>query len=172
MGKCGQIKCQPRGSKIDNCSLNVEHNYKFYLSFENSVCKEYVTEKLFDRLRQNVVPVVMGSGPYNNGFTPPHTVIDYTDFDTPHQLAQFLLWLDKHPEEYLSYFWWQDYYMVKSSSKQDIACELCRKLHSKEEPRTVYKHLYDWWVKDGQCTTWSKKLTQHKQYRHAQNQTL
>ncbi len=164
MGGCGHIKCQARMGQ-DNCTRTVAENYKFYLSFENAICKEYVTEKLYQSMRRRMVPVVMGYGPYDNGFTPPHSVINFADFNSPYELAQHLLWLDKHQEEYLSYFWWTDYYTVSPPPKKTVACELCKKLHSKTEKRTVYTDIYKWWVEYGECIPWTEKLQQHRKGR-------
>lgn len=36
--------------------------YRFYLAFENSNCKEYITEKFFvTALGHNILPIVMGA---------------------------------------------------------------------------------------------------------------
>ncbi len=157
MGACGSIKCE-RGDGLDSCSAAVEEEYKFYLSFENAICKDYVTEKLFVCMNRSLVPVVMGSGPYNNGVSPPHSVINIADFDSPKELAEYLLWLDKNPKEYLSYFWWHDYYEIQSRKMMRIqaACEICRKLHTETEKSTE-NNLYDWWVEDANCMTWFSK---------------
>ena len=43
---------------------------------------------------------------------PPHSYIDVNDFASPKDLAEYILHLDKTPEEYLAYFWWRPYYRV------------------------------------------------------------
>ena len=44
----------------EDCRKDLVKNYKFYLAFENSMCQDYVTEKLFYYLQHGIVPVVMG----------------------------------------------------------------------------------------------------------------
>ena len=41
-----------------------ESGYKFYLSFENSFCTGYVTEKFYKALELDIIPVVMGGADY------------------------------------------------------------------------------------------------------------
>ena len=43
-GSCGSLKCS-RGNK--QCFEMLDTDYKFYLAFENSNCRDYITEKFF-----------------------------------------------------------------------------------------------------------------------------
>nr|KAG5701498.1 hypothetical protein BaRGS_000894 [Batillaria attramentaria] len=58
------------------CSALLNSTYRFYLSFENSVCRDYVTEKFYKIFANvNAIPVVRGGADYKK-FFPPGTFID------------------------------------------------------------------------------------------------
>lgn len=57
----------------------LEKDYKFYLAFENSLCRDYITEKFYLALLYNVVPVVYGGANYTN-LAPKKSFIDIRDF--------------------------------------------------------------------------------------------
>ncbi|XP_046579581.1 glycoprotein 3-alpha-L-fucosyltransferase A-like [Haliotis rubra] len=75
-GRCGPLKC--RGPK---CGF-LYNQYRFYLSFENSFCVDYITEKLFKVYAHNIVPVVRGGADYNS-LVPNGTYINAADFSSP-----------------------------------------------------------------------------------------
>ena len=146
-GKCGPLKC-PRTKNNDCHKTLLNKDYKFYLSFENSICNDYVTEKLFDILKYDVVPVVLGGANYSS-FAPPGSYIDALKY-TPEQLAKLLVKLDKDDAAYNAYFQWKGKYknVDKETFQRSSFCDLCKYLHS--DNTKVYRNMQEWWVK-GQC---------------------
>ena len=86
-GKCGALQCS-RANETE-CYLRAEQKYKFYLSFENSVCEDYVTEKFFNAMRYRMIPVTY-NGVNMSGVAPPHSYINTLDFKTVSALAKYL----------------------------------------------------------------------------------
>nr|CAH7760466.1 unnamed protein product [Callosobruchus chinensis] len=143
-GNCGTHFCSKETS--DACYDLIEANYKFYLSFENSYCIDYVTEKMFNVLKKNVIPIVYGGANYT-ALAPPHSVIDVSEFETVKELTDYLKELDEDPEEYLKYFEWKKRYSVTTSSQQTL-CELCEKLHQPIGSK-IYASFKQWWTDSG-----------------------
>jgi alpha-1,3-fucosyltransferase len=103
-GKCGSHTCSRSNS--NDCMRQWEKNYKFYIAFENNICEDYITEKLFSTLRYEMIPVVLGGGNYNRD-APPQSVINARDFNSPKALAEFLIRLAEDEQRYHSYFNWK-----------------------------------------------------------------
>ena len=101
-GECGDRKCPDD----DHCHEYLSDNYKFYLAFENSLCIDYVTEKLTLSLRHDFVPVTY-SWINDSHALPPHSYINALDFKSVKHLADYLIQLDENEEEYLKYFEWK-----------------------------------------------------------------
>lgn len=65
-GNCGLLNCSRTWDfSTPECYDMLESNYKFYLSFENSVCPDYVTEKFFHAMSRYIIPVVYGGANYS-----------------------------------------------------------------------------------------------------------
>ncbi len=136
-----------------------EEKYFFYLSFENSICVDYVTEKFFNAMNYNIIPVVFGGTDYDKSAgAPPHSYINaYKDFKNPADLAKYMKSLMDSPEKYAEYFWWKDYY--RSDTSESIRaglgfCDLCEKLHT-DHGTKIYHDLDDWWIKKAKCERFS-----------------
>ncbi|XP_052900689.1 alpha-(1,3)-fucosyltransferase C [Anopheles moucheti] len=145
-GKCGPLQC-PRGNT--ECDQMLDTVYWFYLSFENSLCVDYVTEKLYNALKHNIVPIVFGGADYNR-FMPPGSYINVQDYGTVSELVDHLRYLVDNPIEYVKYFWWKEHYALENTNSY---CDLCVKLHSVNARERVqyYRNIKAWWYDDA-CT--------------------
>ena len=131
-----------------NCVKNLYNSYKFYLSFENSQCNEYITEKFwkfyYPELFFNVdiVPVVRGARDEDyKSITKSHSYIYADGFKTAKDLADYLIYLNENNTAYLEYFKWKKN-LIKEFNKDQQGfelevpkfkapfCELCSKLHN------------------------------------------
>ncbi len=144
-GECGDLECK-KGDTW-GCMEQLERDHKFYLSFENALCPDYVTEKFFKVLHHDLVPIVFGGADYS-ALAPPHSYIDALGFDSIKTMAEYLREVHVDDAKYAEYFWWRDFYEVRSS-KADGAqayCDLCAKLHQEDnETPNVHDKLGEWW---------------------------
>lgn len=124
-GRCGKaLQCEH--GKSTKCLRNIVSKYKFYLSFENSNCRDYITEKLFTNALQNdVLPVVMGAHPDDYAYAaPPNSYIHVEGFRDPEHLAKYLIVVSNNDTLYNEYFRWHGTGYFYDSLK-DIFCRLC-----------------------------------------------
>nr|AAI63176.1 Zgc:195147 protein [Danio rerio] len=81
--------------------------YKFILAFENAVCDDYITEKLWRPLKLGVVPVYYGAPNIHMWLPDNQSAIVVNPNEPPKKLAQYLKRLDKNDWEYLKYLEWK-----------------------------------------------------------------
>ncbi|KZS21877.1 putative Alpha--fucosyltransferase C [Daphnia magna] len=150
-GKCGGRDECPRIKNRSVCYNLIEKSYKFYLSFENSICEEYVTEKFFEMMNRNIVPVVLGGADYA-AIAPPHSYINALDY-TPRQLAEYLKELDRNDTLYAEYFWWKKRYRVNDLHEmtKTALCDLCEALHTTPLKNSTVKGLQRWLLEPSLC---------------------
>ncbi|XP_023208213.1 alpha-(1,3)-fucosyltransferase 9-like [Xiphophorus maculatus] len=119
---------------------------KFYLSFENSIHKDYITEKLYFPLSLGTVPVVLGTTRENyENFVPRDAFIHVEDFKSPKELADYLLLLDKNEELYLGYFKWRRHFKVnRVNFWAEHTCKACDYLRQHKEYR-AFNNLNKWY---------------------------
>ena len=117
-----------------DCRSFIAARVRFYFAFENSVCRDYITEKFFDLLRYDVVPVVLGANNYDD-YVPRSGFINALDFDSPKLLADYLLYLDANATAYNEYFAWKRYVRFRderSLVREGYLCEMCVRMHLEE----------------------------------------
>ncbi len=81
--------------------------YPFTLAFENSLARDYVTEKFFEPLLVGSVPVYLGA-PNIDDFAPGEKAfVDVREFSGPAALAEYLKFLAENPDQYGEYLAWK-----------------------------------------------------------------
>ena len=145
-GKCGTMSCP--GTQSVGCVDLLEKDYMFYLAFENSKCNDYVTEKFYNALSIDIVPIVMGGANYS-AIAPPGSYIDVNHFSSPKELAKELKRLSNAREEYLNFYSWKAETEVLQGWGQ-MGCKLCKALHV-SMPAKTYQDLGAWWSGGGNC---------------------
>ncbi|EFN80054.1 alpha-(1,3)-fucosyltransferase 10 isoform X2 [Harpegnathos saltator] len=86
--------------------LSFVAKYKFTIAFENAICNDYITEKLWRPLIVGSVPVYYGSPSFKDWLPNNKSAVSILDFAKPAQLGHFLHKLvenDTAYEEYLSH---------------------------------------------------------------------
>ncbi|CAG2101470.1 unnamed protein product [Medioppia subpectinata] len=148
-GMCGQYNCPRDGT----CLSAIVKKYKFYLSFENSLCKDYVTEKLFNMVQYDIIPVVYGSADYSL-IMPNNSFINVKDFNTTEDLAKYLKLVSSDKQLYNSYMLWKNSYCPQMTHSKYF-CHLCHKLNEdsarKPTNRWNRKDVVEWFIDGADC---------------------
>ncbi|XP_057381512.1 glycoprotein 3-alpha-L-fucosyltransferase A-like [Daphnia carinata] len=148
-GSCGTKNC-PRHSG-DHCLDILSKEYKFYLAFENSNCRDYITEKFYvNGLGSKVLPIVMGAprADYEK-HAPEHSFIHVDDFASPKELADYLHQLDSNDTLYNEYFEWRE---TGQFINTYFFCRLCAMLHeAPHSPARSYEDFNEWWRGGTNC---------------------
>ena len=105
LGKCG--------TRCSDCASELK-KHKFYLSFENSYCREYFTEKAFNNGFKNLlIPIVIADIDFNNQTViPPNSTINALDFSSVKELTDHMKRIASNSTLYNEYFKWHSHYDI------------------------------------------------------------
>ncbi|XP_057580848.1 alpha-(1,3)-fucosyltransferase 7 [Hippopotamus amphibius kiboko] len=127
-----------------DCLLPTVARYLFYLSFENSQHRDYITEKFWrNALSAGAVPVVLGPPRANyEAFAPPDAFVHVDDFGSARELAAFLTGMNE--SRYRRYFAWRDRLQVRLFADwRERFCAICTRYP--DLPRgQLYQDLEGW----------------------------
>ncbi|OQV14248.1 putative Alpha-(1,3)-fucosyltransferase C [Hypsibius exemplaris] len=153
VGACGRMGCP----KSEQTTCDETGKYKFYLAFENSICKDYLTEKVIRPLNRGTVPIVRPAptSAYSQ-LLPPNSYIDATAFASPHDLAAHLWRVARNITLYEEYYEWKfdpQYAELPPAvtAANTSMCRLCEILHDSQFPSKQYDDLEGWWVRNAGC---------------------
>ncbi|NXC47987.1 FUT7 fucosyltransferase, partial [Penelope pileata] len=127
-----------------DCLLPTTSQSKFYLAFENSIHRDYITEKLWrNALLAGTVPVVLGPPRANyEQFIPADSFIHVDDFSSLAELAVFLQTMNA--SRYRQFFAWQERYSVKLCADwRERICTVCAAYPRLPQGR-LYPDLQRW----------------------------
>ncbi|KAF9548949.1 hypothetical protein EC957_005301 [Mortierella hygrophila] len=93
------VKSDGRAFETDE----VKGRYKFYASFENDYCADYLTEKIQHTYSVGVVPILDESKDYSRFLPTNHSSLRLDDLATSKHLAHRILGVDQHDSAYMKY---------------------------------------------------------------------
>ncbi|XP_019957928.2 alpha-(1,3)-fucosyltransferase 7 [Paralichthys olivaceus] len=118
----------------------------FYLSFENSEAKDYISEKFWrNAFQAGAIPVVLGpSRETYEALAPPQSFIHVADFRSTADLAAYLKYVAQDRQIYEGYFQWHHTHRIKTYTDwRERLCQICVKYPSLPANR-VYQDLESW----------------------------
>ncbi|XP_033744335.1 alpha-(1,3)-fucosyltransferase C-like [Pecten maximus] len=140
-GKCGDKRCG--SSETAGCLKS----YKFYLSFENQLCADYITEKSYKLYDSELssIPITRGGSNYSMHL-PPGSYIDTSKFRSISHLNNYINSLSRNITKIMEFMKWRKYYRVYRDIQQHQYCELCRRLHlaDSEKYKRLYRDIGEW----------------------------
>ena len=128
------------------------NSYKFFIAFENALCSEYITEKVWNPLKMGLIPIVLGGGDYDN-LLPPRSFINVVDFQSPRHLADYLRLLDRNETLYNQYFDWRMHYeVIQNRGSWYPVCDLCQVLYRSRD-KVSTRDITDLYTYSTACET-------------------
>ncbi|UMM16169.1 hypothetical protein L5515_013295 [Caenorhabditis briggsae] len=139
----------PRDGAQEGCDERFQSPYKFVIAFENSNCKDYVTEKFWRKAEQyKMVPIVMSRKIYKDLGIPDNMYIAVDDFKTLKEFVEFIENLTSNEKEYMKYHKWREEFRIAEANQEIFGfCDLCQKLmdfQNRTIPKKSYSSLIAW----------------------------
>ncbi|KAM4577540.1 alpha-(1,3)-fucosyltransferase 7 [Odontesthes bonariensis] len=127
--------------------LSTIGNCLFYLAFENSEAKDYISEKLWrNAFQAGAIPVVLGPNRATyEAVAPPHSFIHVADFRSTANLAAYLKHVASDKQAYEEFFRWHRTHKIKTYTDwRERLCQICVKYPSL--PTNKLYHDLEGWV--------------------------
>ncbi|XP_060567750.1 alpha-(1,3)-fucosyltransferase C-like [Ruditapes philippinarum] len=148
-GKCSQNRTRVNRNHIHK---QINTDYKFYFSFENNFCKDYVSEKFFDFFSLDTILIVRGGFNYSKHFDN-NAFIDASLFPTVKSLAKYILRVGNDMNLYTKYLQAKDKYEVEGTSyhsRLESMCKLCEHMNNQNRYKKTYKDIASY-LENGTC---------------------
>ena len=140
----------PKGSDCNDR----KNNYYFLIIAENSVCKDYITEKYWNSYQLPMIPIVLRRKNYENK-VPPKSFIAVDDFTDAQSMASTLKELVRNKTAYLEYFDWRKQGWARAPWNAENyrigMCDLCDKLWRNQTKKLPYENVLQWYMRENDC---------------------
>ncbi|KAL3862639.1 hypothetical protein ACJMK2_008593 [Sinanodonta woodiana] len=163
-GTCYNNKCGARTENPYDEECNDKMmEYRFYLAFENSFCRDYVTEKYWLSIRRQQIPVVNWKH-VDPATVLPHSYINVYDFPNLRDAAKYIKEVNENETLYNSYFKWKEDHVPGNKC---LSCRVCRALNERPAIPQVYSN-FSGWVYNDYCEAvnkhnlWKKNIDRHQ----------
>ena len=129
--------------KVSNASIpvpvDVASKYRLYVTFENTIEDDYITEKIVFAYKAGAIPVYWGPPQIYSWVPGNHTFIDASQY-SPEELAKYLKRVVEKDDLYLYHM--SNFDIVKTKEriarlcpKDSLMCEVCKIAHRKLQMR-------------------------------------
>lgn len=148
-GACGPLKCRVNdgsGTLGITCLQKAEQDTTYYLSFENTLCRDYMTEKAYKvYTTRSLIPVVRGGANYSM-YLPPHTFIDASTFKDATALSKYVITMKTNASEFTHLFENRNLHTMVNNDGWGSTpfCEMCRRLYFPDSYRRLYEDISIW----------------------------
>ncbi|KAK3581799.1 hypothetical protein CHS0354_026005 [Potamilus streckersoni] len=151
-GTCFKNVC---GARTDNPYDEECHDkmteYRFYLAFENSFCRDYITEKYWLSISRQQIPIVNWKH-VDPASVLPHSYINVYDFPNLREAAKYIKEVNENETLYNSYFKWKETHIPGGKC---MSCQVCRALNERPFGPQLYTN-FSGWVYNDYCESVNK----------------
>ena len=133
----------------------IARKYKFYLAFENSLCTDYITEKIFNAFSYELVPVIISGANLSNPLVIPEgSYVDGRSYSSAKELATHLMEVSNNSTLYNNFFKWRaKWKIITQWQHKGLECSICEKLYESNDVK-IYEDIYSWFNKNKECMSW------------------
>ncbi|KAH7724733.1 alpha1,3-fucosyltransferase [Aphelenchoides avenae] len=155
-GSCAKNETMKNVCPKGNTCEEHFRKYYFFISAENSICTDYITEKYWSRYHLPLIPIVMRRDVYQRR-VPPMSYIAMDDFPNAKALADHLNTLMSNRSEYMKYFAWRGQGWSRARwnapGYRIGLCRLCEKLlePTAEHPTAPIADIARWYTEQSNC---------------------
>ena len=148
LGSCGTPWDCGKQWIHDDCFIILNTTYRYYLAFENSLCKWYTTEKLFDNFNYGLLFVTRGGDKSlledNENLT--NAFISTSQFPNISALGRYLQSLSNSDKRYAQLLKKKNEYFSVPYDQvyKQALCDICERMNFQEHYSKTIPNLMEW----------------------------